>query len=463
MSLFGRFASLVAARGGLLLAALAVVAATPALAAAQTDIGLNPASPSARAGAWAIVTDTSASGGRAIRHADRGASKKSTAAASPTDYFEVTFQATANTPYRLWIHGKADSNYWGNDSVFVQFSGSVTSAGAATYRIGSTAATEVNLEECNGCGLNGWAWQDNGWGTGVLGPVIYFQSTGTQKLRVQTREDGLAIDSINLNVVTSTPPPAPTPAPQPAGGSTLLKVFDWNIHHGLGTDNVYDPQRYVTWIVRSGANVVSLNEVEKNVGMYGGEDQPARLAALLRSATGKTWYYKFAHRTGGNNGQGNLILTTFPIEDSDGHLLSFDRSVARVQIVVNGVRVNIFSTHLDSDSSSRRATQMNQLKAYAASYPQQHIYTGDFNAWPGAGEIANMTSVAHDAWAVAVTNGTQVSYAGNTKGNTRNSRIDYIFFSKLATRLKLKAAQVFDTDSSKASDHRPVMATFEVR
>ena len=37
-------------------------------------------------------------------------------------------------------------------------------------------------------------------------------------------------------------------------------------HHGVGTDGVYYLSRFVTWIVRSGAHVISLNEVEKNNG-----------------------------------------------------------------------------------------------------------------------------------------------------------------------------------------------------
>ena len=249
-----------------------------------------------------------------------------------------------------------------------------------------------------------------------------------------------------------------------AASAQTLKVLDWNTHHGVGTDGEYDLQRFVTWIVRSGAHVVSLNEVEKNNG-WGDEDQPARYAALLRAATGKSWYYTFAQRDGGTNGQGNLILSTIPFEATGQTTLSYSRSVARAQIVVNGVRVNIFSTHLDADSSSRRATQMEELKSWASRYSQQHIMAGDFNAWPGATEISNMTSVAYDAWAEAKSDSTAVAYEGNTAGNTRNSRIDYIFYSKRATQLVLRGAQVFDTrdsDGVMPSDHRPVMATFQV-
>jgi len=246
-------------------------------------------------------------------------------------------------------------------------------------------------------------------------------------------------------------------------GSTL-KVLDWNTHHGVGSDGAYSLDRFIPWIVRSGAQVVSLNEVEKNTG-WGDEDQPARYAALLKAATGKTWYYTFAQRDGDTDGQGNLILSIFPIEASGSKTLSYSRSVARAQIVVNGIRVNVFSTHLDADSAARRSEQMAELKSWSSGFSQQHIIAGDFNAWPGAAEIANMTAFCYDAWAVAKSKSTAVAYAGNDAGNTRNSRIDYIWYSQAASRLVLKGAQVFDTRDSNGvmpSDHRPVMATFQV-
>lgn len=246
--------------------------------------------------------------------------------------------------------------------------------------------------------------------------------------------------------------------------AAIVKVLDWNTHHGVGSDGVYNIDRFVPWIVSSGANVVSLNEVEK-LTSWGNEDQPARYAAMLKAATGKTWYYNFAQRDGAVNGQGNLILTTFPIAASGQKLLSYSRSVARAEIVVNGTAVNIFSTHLDADSATRRVTQMNELKGWVSGFPQPHIVAGDFNAWPGAAEIANMTAFAIDAWAAAQAAGTSVAYSGNEAGNTRNSRIDYIWFAKAASRLTLKGARVFDTrdaDGVTPSDHRPVMATFDV-
>jgi phosphatidylserine/phosphatidylglycerophosphate/cardiolipin synthase-like enzyme len=155
-----------------------------------------------KVGAWRVESDATAAGGRKMRHPDAGAAKIATASANPANYFEVTFNAEAGRGYRIWLRGKADGNSWANDSVFVQFNKSVTSSGSATWRLGTTSAAEVNLEACGGCGVSGWGWQDNGYGTNVLGPLVYFSTTGPQTLRVQTREDGFAIDQIVLSPAT---------------------------------------------------------------------------------------------------------------------------------------------------------------------------------------------------------------------------------------------------------------------
>jgi phosphatidylinositol-3-phosphatase len=159
-------------------------------------------------GNWSVVADATAAGGSRISNPDANAPKRSTALASPSDYFDMAFTATAGVDYRLWLRGKAQADFWGNDSVFIQFSDSVNSSGTPVFRIGTTAATEMNLEDCSGCGVQGWGWQDNGWGVGVLGPLIRFQTTGTHTIRIQVREDGLSLDQIVLSPQTyvNTPP-----------------------------------------------------------------------------------------------------------------------------------------------------------------------------------------------------------------------------------------------------------------
>jgi hypothetical protein len=151
-----------------------------------------------RAG-WSPVGDATAAGGFRLENPAAGAPRVTTPLASPSLYFDMSFVAEAGVPYRLWIRGKAARNSWQHDSVHVQFSNSVTAAGAPQWRIGTTSATWVSIEPCNNCGLSGWGWQDNGYGLDVFGPLVYFDRSGEQTIRIQVREDGLSIDQIMLS------------------------------------------------------------------------------------------------------------------------------------------------------------------------------------------------------------------------------------------------------------------------
>jgi hypothetical protein len=67
----------------------------------------------------------------------------------------------------------------------------------------------INLEECSGCGLSGWGWRDEAWGTsGAIGTVtLQFPPDNNNgslwhRVRIQTREDGVMIDQVVLSAVT---------------------------------------------------------------------------------------------------------------------------------------------------------------------------------------------------------------------------------------------------------------------
>jgi hypothetical protein len=150
-------------------------------------------------GAWTKQARTGAASGTVVHHPDAGAAKVTTVPVPAVNYFELSFEAEANRAYRLWIRGIADRDFWGNDSVHVQFSDATDVSGTPRWRLNSATSTEVNLEDCSGCGLRGWGWQDNGWGVGVMGPLIKFESTGRHVIRVITREDGFNIDQIVLS------------------------------------------------------------------------------------------------------------------------------------------------------------------------------------------------------------------------------------------------------------------------
>ena len=207
----------------------------------EGDILLYAADATTLVGRWQKEADPTAAGGFKLRNPDAGGAKRTVALANPTDYFEMTFTAVPNVPYRFYMRGRADGDTYSNDSVFVQF------VGANGYAIGSTEAAEYNLEDCSGCRVSGWGWQDNAWGVGVASTPITFTTPGPHKMRVQVREDGLSIDQILFSPTkffstwpgtllndtkiyprsssSTTPPPgnaAPTVAlTAPASGSTF--------------------------------------------------------------------------------------------------------------------------------------------------------------------------------------------------------------------------------------------------
>ena len=60
-------------------------------------------------GGWLVEADSTAASGVKVRLPDAGAAKVTTAAASPANYFELSFTAEAGRAYRLWIRGRAEA------------------------------------------------------------------------------------------------------------------------------------------------------------------------------------------------------------------------------------------------------------------------------------------------------------------------------------------------------------------
>jgi len=136
-----------------------------------------------------------------VAEADQSDPKLAAPLAFPDNFFEFTFNADANRPYHLWIHGLAQDDSYLNDSAWVQFSDSVDASGNPIWRIGTTDGTFVSLEPCSGCGEQGWGWRDNQYGGG-LGPNVIFSTPGPHTMRIQQREDGFSIGQVTLSAVS---------------------------------------------------------------------------------------------------------------------------------------------------------------------------------------------------------------------------------------------------------------------
>src|ERR687895_34936 len=88
---------------------LVVLGTSPAFAQGVDEVVLWPAASATLHGNWIVTPDSTAAGGARV-HNPNASLAKAAVASAPADYFEMTFNADANKPYRLWMRGRAESN-----------------------------------------------------------------------------------------------------------------------------------------------------------------------------------------------------------------------------------------------------------------------------------------------------------------------------------------------------------------
>jgi endonuclease/exonuclease/phosphatase family metal-dependent hydrolase len=442
--------------------------------AQNTDVVLYGSKAPVRAGTWSVTADRTAASGYAIGNPSLGAPALSTALANPTKYFEMNFPADAGQAYQLWIRGKSLTSKAG--AVYVQFSDSVSGAGANIDRIGTVSAEPVVFQDSTHVAAPGWGWQDNA--PFGLGRPIYFATTGTHKIRVQVRQDGLLIDQIVLSpqkylssspgtvsndstilaqnlptlstslvttstMTTSTATATATITSTSTSG-TKLRIMQANIFYGgHGTDNLINLTRLAGWVVKFNPDIASLTEV------IGGYNDPVTLTSLVNKKTGISWYYSYVPKYPGCP-EGVMILSKWPIKSSSHYYMSYQMPIAQATISVGGKLVNFFATHFQwpSSASGQRQTEAKQLVAYAAKFAEPRVIAGDFNAQVGTAEINIIMQKYYSGWDAAVSKHTASAYADNPPGKytrTRKSRIDHVFYSRGTTRLSVSSGQVPDT------------------
>jgi hypothetical protein len=152
----------------------------------------------ARHGMWRTASDATSPRGIKLTTPDNGFTATNAPLATPTHYVDVTFSAVAGTPYRIWLRLKALSNSKYNDAVWLQFSDALVN-GSPMYRINTTSGLLINLATDGLAGsLSGWGWQNGAYWLSQP-TTVTFPTTGTRKLRIQVREDGVQLDQIVLS------------------------------------------------------------------------------------------------------------------------------------------------------------------------------------------------------------------------------------------------------------------------
>jgi phosphatidylserine/phosphatidylglycerophosphate/cardiolipin synthase-like enzyme len=167
-------------------------------------------------GAWVFANDSMAAAGVKLTTPDSGVANTNNPLASPVDYVDVTFNASAGTPYTFWMRLNAINNNKFNDSIYVQFS-DAQAGGSGVYPMNTTQGLVVNLAtSAAATSLNAWGWQNGAYWLSQA-TTFTFPTTGLHTMRIQVREDGIQFDQIVLSPGTYL-----SAAPGPVGGDHTI-------------------------------------------------------------------------------------------------------------------------------------------------------------------------------------------------------------------------------------------------
>jgi endonuclease/exonuclease/phosphatase family metal-dependent hydrolase len=239
-----------------------------------------------------------------------------------------------------------------------------------------------------------------------------------------------------------------------------LRVATWNIagarRESTGTA---DLDAVVTGVRALGADVLAVQEVDRDQPRSGRADQPAAIAEAL----GPGWSWSFAVALAGEDfrplvgpdpggpAYGNLLASRLPLEGVE-HLRfppagGGEQRTALVGAVRVGPRpVTVGAGHL-SNKQGHNVRQLRELQGLLAGRPGPRLLLGDLNLTPLALRLASRR-------------GWPGSGGGHTIPNSRpNRQLDHVLRSDPAGLLRVRAARVV---AAPVSDHRALVVDLDV-
>lgn len=232
-----------------------------------------------------------------------------------------------------------------------------------------------------------------------------------------------------------------------------LRVLTYNTHHGEGMDGKVDLPRLAKVILSSGADVVALQELDKDTQRTGRVNQAMELATL----TGMQVRYGAAMDfQGGQYGQ--AILCRWPIWRFQVHFLPnpFQRepriAVSSMIQTNTGHTIRFVGVHLDASAEDEarwlQVTRLNEVFGEEKALPT--ILAGDFNDVPESRSMARLFR----NWADTGFGNPQPT----SPANAPQSRIDYVLLRP--KQWGVVKSEVLDEPV--ASDHRPLLVTLQL-
>lgn len=232
-----------------------------------------------------------------------------------------------------------------------------------------------------------------------------------------------------------------------------VRCLSYNIYHGEDMNGGSNLESVASIIKSVSADIVALQEVDKNVSRSNGID----LAAELSRLTGM--HFEFGKAMDFDGGEyGEAILSRYPILEHMNHALPFSpgheprAALAVIVQLPNGKKFKFIGTHLDHPKDSPdRIQQAKRINEIIKRDPMPTILAGDLNDMPGSEPI----QILNQHWTDAALENAQATYPSDVP----ERRIDYImFFPK--NRWRVIDSRVLDEKI--VSDHRPVLTVLEL-
>ena len=283
----------------------------------------------------------------------------------------------------------------------------------------------------------------------------------------------------------------------------MLSLMTWNIQWGLGVDGTVNLERIASDCNRLGdADILCFQEVAsgfKDLRGHDGSDQFQTLAHLFpnhQAFEGLTIDWPFTKATGHTRSCfGNMILSRLPVLQVIRHALpwtgsggeSMQRGALEIVVDYQDTPIRIVTTHLEWSSAEARQPQIAALRAlhhdactralnppqtgkgpYATkSQTDKMILCGDFNMRPNDPLVRNLQNPFEnstiprllDIWTSQhATRPHPFSMCLHDQSHEPARCLDYIFASE--TLIPTVVSIDYD-QTSKASDHQPVLVRFE--
>jgi endonuclease/exonuclease/phosphatase family metal-dependent hydrolase len=239
-----------------------------------------------------------------------------------------------------------------------------------------------------------------------------------------------------------------------------VKIITWNIHSGVGTDGFYDLARVADFLLEENADVVGLQELDRNTERSEFRDQALELAARLEMSSNFC-----ATRTLGDGHFGLATLSRFRCVGEQRYDLSYQpkrepRSCLRVDLEVGPADLlHVFNCHLGLATLERRFQLRRMLSDAILLSEELHdpvVLMGDFNDRPVSVVHPGLRQHFVDAFR---STGKRLGATTFRYGPLR-LRLDHIYVSR---QVRVLDCGVCRTGKAKiASDHRPLVAEVEM-